>query len=277
MMTDDSTETKERRRELAYRYDLFIAPDWCVRFDSIVATHVAMPKRGRLLEINCGTGARAIAVAATLEEGDVVGADESAERVAIARAKAAAADAERCTFVEAIPEDLAFEDGAFDGVVLDATITGPERLPAIVAEAVRVAKANAPVSVKILLRGSFDEFFSIYWEALHDVGIADEVWPRLEPIITSHQTLGDAIEIVRGAGLHKVESHRSKEEWRFDSGADFLASPLVTDLFLADWLDIVPPGRLDEVRAEIERVIDRESEGSYFDVSAKALVLSGHK
>ena len=276
-MIDEEAKSKERRRELAYRYDLFIAPDWCERFDTIVAAHVKMPKKGRLLEINCGTGAHAIALAATLAEGDVVGTDESSERVAIARAKAAATDAERCMFVEADPEDLGFETDSFDGVVLDASIVGPERLAAIAAEAVRVAKHDAPVAVKILLRGSFDEYFSIYWEALHELGIADEVWDRLEPLMTSHPTLADAVEVVRGAGLRHVEPHRSREEWRFESGAEFLESPLVTDLFLAEWLAIVPADRLAEVRAAIGRIIDRESEGSYFDVSAKAVVVSGRK
>jgi hypothetical protein len=51
----------------------------------------------------------------------------------------------------------------------------------------------------------------------------------------------------------------------------------MSDLFLEEWLGIVPAERLGEVRAAVERIIDRESEGTYFDVSAKALVVAGHK
>lgn len=270
-------EDKERQRELAYRYDLFIAPDWCDRFDQIVAEHVTLPKQGRLLEINAGTGAGALAVADGLVEGDVVGTDIDPERVAIARAKAAAADTDRCTFVEADPESLGFESDSFDAVVLDASLSAPDKLEAMAREAVRVAKHDAPIAVKVLLRGSFDEFFSIYWEALHEVGIAEQVWPRLERIMTSHQTFADATAMVRAAGVRQSENHRTKEEWRFETGAAFLESPLVTDLFLAEWLAVVPADRLGEVRDAIARIIDREADGVYFDVSAKALVVAGHK
>ncbi len=80
----------EHRRERAYRFDLMIATDWCERFD-VLAEHVKMPKKGRLLEINCGTGCAAIALAATLDEGEVVGTDEDPDRIAIAQSKAGVA------------------------------------------------------------------------------------------------------------------------------------------------------------------------------------------
>ena len=268
---------KERERELAYRFDLFIAPDWGERFDAIVAERVPTPAEGRFLEINCGTGARAIAVAASLVDGEVVGVDPHGERIAIARAKAHAANSERSSFVEADPERLGFEDESFDGVVLDTTLAAPERLGPLTTEAVRVARRDAPVAVKILLRGSFDEFFSVYWEALHDVGIAEEVWGSLERVIVEHPTFEEAVAAMRAAGLRDLETYRTKEEWRFESGAEFFESPLVTDLFLGEWLAIVPEDRVDEVRNGVAAIIDRESNGSYFDVSAKALVVSGKK
>lgn len=277
-MAENGAADREKQRELAYRFDLFVAPDWCERFDQIVAEHVEMPAEGRLLEINAGTGAYAIALAEKLTEGEVVATDADAERVAIARAKASVAKMdERCTFVAADPEHLMFESASFDGVVVDASLVEPERLGAVAAEAVRVARRDAPIAVKLLLRGSFDEFFSIYWEALHEVGIDDAVWARLERIITHHPTLAEAVDVVRAAGVRKAAPHRSKEEWQFENGAAFLESPLMTDLFLDEWLAIVPPERLGEVRASIERIIDRESGGAYFDVSAKALVVAGHK
>lgn len=268
---------KEKDREAAYRYDLFVAPDWDERFNTILDERVEMPKEGRLLEINCGTGAHAIAVAAGLLQGDVVGTDPSAERVALARAKASAANADRVTFVEATAERLDFEDGGFDGVVLDASLLEPERLGPATAEAVRVAAGGAPVAVKVQLRGSFDEFYSIYWEALHDEGIDQAVWTRLESMITSHPTAAEALATIRRAGVRDAEPHREKEEWQFENGAAFLESPLMADLFLDAALAIVPEDRRDAVRAAVARVVDREAEGGYFDVSAKATVVAGRK
>ena len=267
----------ETEKERAYRWDLFVAPDWSERFSQFAAAHVKVPEQGRVLEINCGTGARAVDMAAGLREGEVVGADPSAERIAIARAKALTANADRVHFAEEDPTDLTFGDESFDVVVVDASIEPTDRLGPIASEAVRVACEGAPVALMTTLRGSFDEFFSIYWEALNEVGLADELLNALEDLIYARPTLQQALDTFREAGLVDVKSHRRKEEFRFDSGAAFLASPLVADLFLDEWLAIVPPARLDEVRRAIEATIDRAREGSYFDISAKALLAEGHK
>ena len=271
----DAMENKERER--AYRFDLFIEPEWSERFDELVTKHVKTPDKGRILEINCGTGSGTIAMAADLKEGEVIGVDESPERILIAQAKARTVAVENCSFEQGDAEHLRFEDDSFDAVIADASLTPPSRLHAIAAEAVRVARPGASIGVTVTLRGSFDEFYSIYWEALYEVGFVDEVWDSLQALMMARSTRDDALEILREAGMSDVSAHQHNEEFRFDTGEEFLVSPLVADLFLDDWLSIVPADRLGEVRATIERIIDRESGGHYFDVSAKALVVTGRK
>jgi ubiquinone/menaquinone biosynthesis C-methylase UbiE len=267
----------DKARELAFRYDLFIASDWSERFDELVSKHLNVPNKGRFLEVNCGTGSWAIAVALQLKDGEVVGVDASPERVALAQAKAQMANAERCSFVEGNAEGLAFEDDSLDLVVADSSLAPPSKLHSIASEAVRVARQGAPVAVKVSLRGSFDEFFSLYWEALFELGLADEVWGSLEALITARPTLEEAIKAVRSAGIAGIRPHQRKEEFRFDTAAEFLESPLVADLFLDEWLSIVPAERREEVRGALERIIDRERGNYYFNFSAKALVACGHK
>jgi ubiquinone/menaquinone biosynthesis C-methylase UbiE len=267
----------ETAREKAFRYDLFVASDWTERLDELVAKHLPPPTEGRLLEINCGTGARVIDLAAALEDGEVVGVDPDAERIAIAEAKALTANAERYSFQVGDGTDLNFESASFDSVVVDASLDPPERLAPLASEAVRLALPGAPVAVKVALRGSFDEFYSIYWEALNDLGLDDDLWPKLESLIRARPTQEEAVDTARRAGVVHAQPHQSKEEWRFQSGAEFLASPIVADLFLDHWLSIVPATRIDEVRTSIERTIDRERGGHYFDVSAKVLVVTGER
>jgi ubiquinone/menaquinone biosynthesis C-methylase UbiE len=267
----------ENAREMAYRYDLFVASDWTERLDELVAKHVAVPAKGRILEINCGTGARVVDVASSLEEGEVVGVDSDPERIAIAIAKAQTVKAERCSFVVGDAASLDFDPESFDLVVADASLEPPDRLAPIAAEAVRVARDGAPVAVKATLRGSFDEFFSLYWEALNELGLVDEVWAELEPIILARPTVDEALAAVKHAGAVQIRPHQRKEEFRFASGAEFLESPFVADLFLDEWLSILPPGRLEEARQAVARTIDRERAGYDFDVSAKVLVATGHK
>src|SRR5580765_2458086 len=77
------------QKELAFRYDLFIAPDWRDRFDTLINENVELPTEGEILDVNCGTGAHAIELAENLrDKGAVIGIDPGVERIAIARAKA---------------------------------------------------------------------------------------------------------------------------------------------------------------------------------------------
>ncbi len=266
----------EHRRERAYRFDLMIATDWCERFDAVLAEHVKMPKKGRLLEINCGTGSAAIALAATLDEGEVVGTDEDPDRIAIAQSKAGVASTSN-TFLVANPEQLDFENDAFDGVILDASLVDPDRLGAMAAEAVRVARDGAPIAVKVALRGTFDEFYSLYWEALHDIGLDDAVWASLEGLMSRRPTVHEALDTIRASGIKSAFPHRSREEWRFATAREFLTAPLVSDLFLAEWVGILPEDRQADVMRTVASIIDREIDGHYFDVSASAVVFAGHK
>src|ERR1700686_5931485 len=50
-------------KELAFRYDLFITPDWRYRFNTLVNESIEMPVEGRILDVNCGTGAHTIELA----------------------------------------------------------------------------------------------------------------------------------------------------------------------------------------------------------------------
>jgi len=48
-------------------------------------------------------------------------------------------------------------------------------------------------------------------------------------------------------------------------------------LFLEDSLTLVPDSRRQAVLEALERILDREIDGQYFSVSAKALVVAGRK
>src|SRR5262245_12407393 len=157
-------------RESAYRYDLFITPQWRDRFDTLFNENVELPLDGRILDVNCGTGAHAIEIAERLKEkGEVIGIDPSAERIELARAKAQVEKAERIEFEKGSATSLRFDDDSFDTVIGDASMLSTETAKAMLAEMVRVVKPGGRVVLKMTTHGSFDEFFSIYWEALHEV------------------------------------------------------------------------------------------------------------
>ena len=267
-----------KARELAFRYDLFITPDWRDRFDTLVNGNIEIPFESRVLDVNCGTGAHSIELAERVRgKGEVVGIDPVAERIELARAKALAKKLDDVAFQQVTPSILPFPDDGFDVVIGDASMLAPGDIEDLLTEITRVAKPEGRVVLKMATRGSFDEFFSIYWEALMSAELIDEVWTALEHLINDRRTISDAELMAIRAGLRNVKSLSSNEEFSFETGEVFLTSPLIEDVFLEGWMAIIPESRRREVRERIVSIIDRERHGAAFEVSIKATVLSGKK
>jgi ubiquinone/menaquinone biosynthesis C-methylase UbiE len=267
------------KRELAFRYDLFITPDWRDRFDSLVNQKIALPQEGRILEINCGTGAHSIEIAIRMKEGkgEVVAIDPSRERIELAEAKAQAKKVKNLRFECCDWRQMPFSEGEFDAVIGDASMESTRDIAEMLDQMVEVTRGGGLVVLKLTTRGSFDEFFSIYWEALFDCGLADQLWSELEALIRERMTVSEAEQLAGQAGLESVESFCKKEEFLYETGRAFLESPLIKDSFLEGWLSIVPKSDRQRVRRQIASVIERERHGAPFDLSIKATLIAGTK
>lgn len=265
-------------KELAFRYDLFIAPDWRGRFDTLVNESIEMPVEGRILDVNCGTGAHAIELAARMRgKGEVIGIDPSAERIALARAKVQVSKLEEVRFEQGMGSDLPFDSNEFSAVVGDASMLPANEIEEVLAEMVRVAQPEGRVVLRLTTHGSFGEFFSIYWEALHEAGIDNDVWTLLERLVNEHSTVSDAELVAKRVGLRNIASFISREEFDYETAGEFLESPLIKDCFLSDWLEIVPEESRDEIRRQIVSIIERERHNAPFGLSIKAAVIAGVK
>lgn len=268
----------KNEKELAYRYDLFITPDWRDRYDTLINEQIKLPAEGHFLDVNSGTGAYAIELAERVQgKGEVIATDSSAERIELSQAKAQVKNIDNVTFDQASATDLPYRDDRFDAVIGDASMTAPDEIEEMIAEMARVASPGAKVIIKTATRGSFDEFFSIYWEALLGTGIVDEVWGSLETLINERATVSDVEGMARRAGLKQVESISSKEAFFFDSGNEFLESPLIKDTFLEEWLSIAPESRRQDIYDRLASLIDRELHDGPFEVSIKATIITGVK
>lgn len=265
-------------KELAFRYDLFVTPDWRDRFDTLINKSMKLPLDVRILDVNCGTGAHALELAERRKgRSEVIGVDPSAERIALARAKALVKKIDNVRFEQSVAADLPFDSHEFGAVIGDASMLHADEIEEVFAEMVRVVQPEGRVVLKLTTRGSFDEFFSIYWEALLEVGMADEVWTALEGLINERLTVSSAERMAEQLGLLKVESFINREEFSYETAEDFLEAPLITDNFLSEWLEIVPEETRDEVRNNIVRIIERERHDEGFLVSVKATLIVGVK
>ncbi len=276
-MQEEETK-KSDAKEAAYLYDLYIVPQWREPFDRILDQEIKLPEEGTLLDAGCGTGGFAIDMA--LRAGartKVVGIDSSEERLALARGKADLAKLERVRFSRGALVALGGEAAQFDLVVGDATMTEPRELEAVCMEFARVAKPGATIALKLTTRGSFDEFFSLYWEALYNLELT-QYTPQLEGLITERPTVADVEAAARAAKWKHVRSVTEKERFDFPDAQAYFVSPLMNAGFLGHWFSILPDQKTrDRVQKELSVIIDRERNAMDFDVSIKATVLIGQR
>lgn len=263
-------------KELAFLYEIFIAPDWGERFAELMDEHLNIPGEGNALYLGVGTGGHAMAMQERAGENlSLLCLDENNECLLLARAKATALN-EKTRFRHARLDQSSLPDNHFDLVIGNASLAPPQRIPTIFAEMVRVAAPGALVGIALPTFSSFGEFFSIYWEALHDSGLLD-LESDVEHLITELPTISDVEQMAEGWGLKAVMSWTRVEEFDYTSGEEFLNSPLVSDFLMQGWLASVPETSKPQVSQEISRLINVERHEAEFALSVKASLVAGRK
>ena len=264
-------------KELAFLLELFVATDWGERFAELIDEHVKLPKKGKALYVASGTGGHAIALQSRSGESlKFVCVDENQESLDLARAKAKTAVSFITEFREEAVDRLTFSDDEFAVVIGDGSLIHSERVPEMFSEMVRVAAPGATVALALPTFSSFGEFFSIYWEALHNLGLLDHE-SDVESLITVLPAVSTIEEIADHAGLEDITSSTRIEEFDFESADKFLESPLIAHFLMPIWLETLPQGSRETVLAEIGRLINEESRESAFALTVKATIVIGKK
>jgi ubiquinone/menaquinone biosynthesis C-methylase UbiE len=263
-------------KELAFLHDLYVATDWGERFAELVDEHIKLPKEGRALYLEAGTGGHALALQ---ERGGrkltLVCADQNEECLELARAKAAALH-ESTTFQVQTPPTLSFADDEFDLVLGNLSFTPPANLRPAINELVRVTKTGKTSACWLPTAGSFGEFFSIYWEAMLGASVEDH-GADVERLIAELPTVSDVEAWAEEAGLEEIQSWTALEEFDFESGEAFVSSPLIQHFLLPAWLQSIPRAKRAKVSSELARIIDEDRHAGEFALSLKATLVMGRK
>ena len=271
-----STSSKKTDKELAFLQDLFIAPDWGERFAELIDEHVKLPDEGKVLYAAAGTGGHAMALRERAgKKVELLCVDENAECLELAQAKAAATN-EQTQFTQTHLDSLALPDNQFDLVVGNASLVSTQRVGKMFSEMVRVAGPGSMIALALPTASSFGEFFSIYWEALHNTGLTERE-SDVEQLITELPTVSDVEQMAKDEGLRDVTTWTRIEEFNYESGEQFLNSPLVSEFLMPAWLALVPENMRAELSREISRLINEESHEAEFALSVKATLVIGQK
>lgn len=263
-------------KELAFLHDLYVAPDWGERFAELVDAHVVLPKKGRALYVSAGTGGHAMALQERAgEKLELLCVDESDECLELARVKAAAMS-EQIQFQREEPLSLSLPDEGFELVLGNASLMPAGDLRGLLSELVRVAAPGGTVACWLPTASSFGEFFSIFWEALLNADLEDH-GDDVEHLITDLPTAAEVERLAEDEGLDDVRSWTAIEEFDYESGEQFLNSPLITDFLMRCWLSSVPETARERVMEELARIIDEERHSGEFALTLKATLVLGKK
>jgi ubiquinone/menaquinone biosynthesis C-methylase UbiE len=270
------TTNRKSDKERAFLQDLFIAPDWGERFAELIDEHVKVPNEGKALYLAAGTGGHAMALQDRAgSKLELLCVDENPECLELARAKATATN-EQTSFDIAQLDSLDLGDNEFDLVIGNASLVSRQRVRKMFSEMVRVAAPSATIAFALPTFSSFGEFFSIYWEALHNTGLIDHE-SDVEQLITELPTVSDIEQLAEDEGLNDVESWTRIEEFDFESGEQFLSAPLIAEFLMHDWLALVPDDKRTRLFSEISRLINEERHEAEFAFSVKATLIVGQK
>jgi ubiquinone/menaquinone biosynthesis C-methylase UbiE len=224
-----------------------------------------------------GTGGHAIALQERAgQKLTFIAVDESEDNLELAREKAKATVNAGIEFRKEKLHQLAIKDNQFDLLIGDGSLVHSERIPEIFEEMVRVAAPGGTVALALPTFSSFGEFFSIYWEALHNLGLIDHEGD-VESLITILPAVSRMEEIAEAAGLENVSSTTSIEEFDFESAEKFLGEPLVADFLMPIWLETLPEDSHKRVLDEIARLVNEESHNVEFALTIKATLVMGEK
>jgi hypothetical protein len=259
------------QRELAFLRDLYVHDAWTSRFTELVDKHIDLQDSENLLYINPGTGTHALVLDEKWgEKVDIFASVENDDQLNIARDKAAAVSS-KVDF-----STIRFEDDAFDAVLADATFIKPVEVEEFVLNAVRVARTGGDVAVFFPGTGSFGEIFSLLWEVLFNEDLGEH-GQAAEALITDLPTLTDVEAIAKRAGLVNVHVEIATEIFEFDDAKEFVASPLIEDLLLPNWLSMLDEDEQVRVTDALVALIDAEDRDMSFKFAVKMNLLTGEK
>ncbi len=262
--------------KLARIYDDQIAPVWGARFGKMLLRNLALPERGQILDISCGTGYPLVEVLRRKgEAARVIAIDASSAMLDIARRKVGGAKGVFFRTESPVPR-LSFADDVYDLVMCNLGLSEMPSVKTAISDFARVTKLGGEVRCTLPLEGSWQEFHDIYREVLvkHD---RHESLDRLDRHVASYPTVDDCEAWLRAAGLEpRVEI--DEFSLLFRSAREFFFAPVVEYGPLTEWKAISGAGQeLQDTFWYIKEAIDAYFGGRAFQVTIKAGLLVGKK
>ncbi|CAN5535205.1 hypothetical protein BH10ACI3_BH10ACI3_27570 [soil metagenome] len=262
---------EKTQKELAFLRDLYIQDEWTRRFTELVDKHMDLSDSENMLYINAGTGGHALAVNERFgQKTDIFASCEDEDMLAIARDKAIAVGS-NVDF-----STIRFEDDAFDAVLADASFVRPADVAEFIDDVTRVARTGGDIAIFLPTAGSYGEVFSLLWEAFFNEDLTEHA-AGVETLIAELPTVSHIEELAARSGVVNINTQMATELFEYETGAEFIESPLVADFLMPVWIATLDETEKERVTKQLAQLIDAEYGDVSFRITLKATLLTGEK
>jgi ubiquinone/menaquinone biosynthesis C-methylase UbiE len=267
--------------KLARIYDDEIAPVWGAKFGKMLLRNLAVPERGQVLDISCGTGYPTIEILRRMRDGSrLIAIDASSAMLDVARRKVSELGplGKKGVFfrTESPVPKLSFADDVYDLVVCNLGLSEMPSLEVALRDFSRVCKQGGEVRCTLPLAGTFQEFHDLFREVLIK-NDKHEALERLDRLISRYPTIDHVERCMKSAQLG---GGMEIEEFSllFKSSREFFFAPVIEYGPLAEWKEIAGNGQeMQDVFWYIKEAIDAYFVGRPFEVTVRAGCIIGKK
>ncbi|MCB1024889.1 MAG: hypothetical protein KDB79_10890 [Acidobacteria bacterium] len=255
-------------KEIAFLRGLYVDEVWTSKFTDIFDENFKFEEHETFLYLNAGTGNHALAVNERLAGNSLLFAVcENEHLQEISQRKATTLNVE-LDFSTSMP----LAESEF--VLADASFIKPEELDDFIAKLEKLSARG--IAFFLPTAGSFGEVFSFLWEVFVDLDIPDK-GTEIERLIANAPTVSKIEEVVGSHKLKKFAAKTKNEYLEFETGKDFIESPLIGYFLLPNWLDFLTEKEKEQVMDKLAQKIDDERDGLSFRCSIKATLVTARK
>src|ERR1035437_177098 len=210
-------------------------PLWSSPFGLLLLDNFPMGDYSNYLDIGCGTGFPLLEIAQRLGNNcNSVGIDPWTEAVKRTKTKIDTLQLENISIVESDASNISFPNDHFDLITSNLGINNFEEPNKVLDECHRVLKTNASLCLTTNLTGTFSEFYDVYKDTLHELGL-EKYLPAFMEHVNHRGTEESVRELLVVNGFLIKNEVQSTYTMRFLNGTTFLNHTFIILGFINSW------------------------------------------
>ena len=253
----------------ANAYEHFMSR-WSRLVAPLMTQFASIPDCGKILDVGCGIGALAFAIAELKPHCSVVGVDISKEY--ICHAESCNNYLDRVRFEVGDVQNLVFSDELFDSslsLLMLNFIPNPARA---LSEMARVTKPTGQIAAAIWDYGDGMEMLRLFWDAAVAVDAsAGNLHERNMPLCRE----GELFALWKSFGLDNIHEQSLEIEMNFSSFQDFWEPFLLGQGPAGAYVKQTGHDRLRVLREEVKRLLELRDETAAFALRGRVWAVRG--